>query len=63
MEVTNQANRLYFNMDRDSHINHINNTEATEPVQQVRGIPKQTIQNQRQNKRQQQRPVIKQLLI
>lgn len=42
MEANNQADQLNFNMDRDSNINQINNTEATEPVKKSKGRPKKS---------------------
>ena len=40
MEANKQEDQLIFNMDGDSNITQINNTETTEPVKKGRGRPK-----------------------
>ena len=42
MEANKQEDQLIFNMDGDSNITQINNTETTEPVKKARGRPKRT---------------------
>ena len=42
MEVSNQAFQFNYDMDKDSNISQINNTESTEPVKKVRWRPKRS---------------------
>ena len=48
MEANKQDDQLIFNMDRDSNITQINNTESTEPheTKKTRGRPKKEAQKQ-----------------